>query len=91
MLSDSRCSSTLGQPDSTLVASSGGNIRRVIADGAYDGAPVYQAIRDARPIRSPPRIVIPPGKTLLPARQEPHGGSERERHAAEIAARGRMA
>jgi hypothetical protein len=45
----------------------------------------------ARPERSPPRIVIPPGKASIPARQEPHGGSERERHAAEIAARGRMA
>ena len=74
-----------------LVASSGGHIRAVIADGAYDGAPVYQAIRAARPERSPPRIVIPPGKTSIPARQEPHGGSERERHAAQIAARGRMA
>jgi hypothetical protein len=74
-----------------LVASSGGHIRAVIADGAYDGAPVYQAIRAARPERSPPRIVIPPGKTSIPARHEPHGGSERERHAAQIAARGRMA
>ena len=44
-----------------LVASSGGNISAVIADGAYDGAPVYQAIRTARPSRSPPRINIPPG------------------------------
>jgi len=34
-----------------LVANSGGNIRCVIADGAYEGAPVYQAIRDARPGR----------------------------------------
>jgi len=74
-----------------LVASSGGNIRAVIADGAYDGAPVYQAIRTARPSRSPPRIIIPPGKASLPAKGEPHGGSERERHCAEIAARGRMA
>jgi hypothetical protein len=61
-----------------LVASSGGDIRTVIADGAYDGAPVYQAIRAARPGRSPPRIVIPPGKASMPAKGEPHGGSERE-------------
>jgi hypothetical protein len=73
-----------------LLASSGGNIRAVIADGAYDGAPVYEAIRAARPERSPPRIVIPPGKTSIPARQEPHGGSERKRHAAQIAAHERM-
>ena len=74
-----------------LVASSGGNIRRVIADGAYHGAPVYQAIRAARPERSPPKIVIPPGKASIPEKGQPHGGTERERHAAEIAKRGRMA
>jgi hypothetical protein len=74
-----------------LVANSGGSIRTVIADGAYDGTPVYQVIRAARPGRSPPKIVIPPGKASIPDKDEPHGGSERERHAAEIAARGRMA
>ena len=74
-----------------LVANSGGNIGRVIADGAYDGAPTYEAIREARPVRSPPKIVIPPGKSSIPTKGEPHGGTERERHAAEIAARGRMA
>jgi hypothetical protein len=73
-----------------LVANSGSNIRTVIADGAYDGTPVYQAIRAARPSRSPPKIVIPPGKSSIPAKGEPHGGTERERHAAEIALRGRM-
>jgi hypothetical protein len=74
-----------------LVANSGGNIRSVIADGAYDGAPVYEAIRGARPPNSPSKIVIPPGKSSIPEKDEPHGGTERERHAAEIAARGRMA
>jgi hypothetical protein len=48
-------------------------------------------IRDAKPGRSPPKIVIPPGKLSIPDKDEPHGGSERERHAAEIAANGRMA
>lgn len=74
-----------------LVASSGGNIRSVIADGTYDGEPVYKAVRAARPARSRPRIVIPPGKLSIPAKGEPHGGSERERHAAEIARHGRIA
>jgi hypothetical protein len=74
-----------------LVANSGGNIRSVIADGAYDGAPVYQAIRAARPRPSPPKIVIPPRLSSIPDKGQPHGGTERERHAAEIAARGRMA
>ena len=75
----------------TLVANSGGRIRSVIADGAYDGAPVYQAIRAARPERSPPKIVVPPARNSIPDKDQPHGGTERERHAAEIAARGRMA
>ena len=74
-----------------LVADSGGRIRAVIADGAYDGAPVYQAIRAARPDRSPPKIIIPPARNSIPDKDQPHGGTERERHAAEIAARGRMA
>ncbi len=73
-----------------LVANAGGNIRAVIADGAYDGEPVYQAIRAVRPARSPPRIIIPPSKPSIPAKGEAHGGSERERHAAEISRRGRI-
>lgn len=73
-----------------LVAGSGGNIRRVIADGAYDGAPVTDAIRAARPAKSPPKIVIPPPARSIPPPGAPHGGTERERHVAEIAAHGRM-
>jgi hypothetical protein len=68
-----------------------GDIRSMIADGACDGAPAYEAIRAARPKGSPAKIIIPPGKPSIPAKGEPHGGTERERHAAEIAARGRMA
>jgi hypothetical protein len=48
-----------------FVVNSGGKIRTVIADGAYDGAPSCQAIRAARPDRSPPRIVIPPGRSAM--------------------------
>ena len=74
-----------------LVARSGGNIRSVTDDGPYDGEPVYQAIRSARRARSPPKIVTPPGKSSIPEKGLPHGGSERARHAAEIARHGRMA
>ncbi|MEO1495343.1 MAG: IS5 family transposase [Pseudomonadota bacterium] len=73
-----------------LVAGSGGQIRRVIADGAYDGQPVADAIRAARPTKSPPKIVIPPSAKSIPPPGQEHGGSERERHSAEIAASGRM-
>lgn len=74
-----------------LVEASGGNIRAVIADGAYDGEPTYAAIRAARPVRSPPRIIIPPREPSIPNKGQPHGGSERERHAADIARQGRIA
>ncbi|MEM9814143.1 MAG: transposase, partial [Pseudomonadota bacterium] len=43
-----------------LVASAGGRIRTVIADGANDGEPTYEAIRGTRPAASSPKIVIPP-------------------------------
>ena len=74
-----------------LVAGSGGYIRRVFADGAYDGAPVTEAIRVARPPRSPPKIIVPPQKQSIPPPGQAHSGTERECHAAEIAAHGRMA
>ena len=74
-----------------LVGHAGGQIRSVTADGAYDGASVYDAIRAARPPRSPPKITIPPAARSIPDPGSPHGGSERERQAAVIAARGRMA
>ena len=74
-----------------LVAASGGNIRTVIADGAYDGEPTYNAIRAARPTGSPPKIVIPLKAPSIPDKGDPHGGSERKRHTAEIARHGRMA
>lgn len=74
-----------------LVANCGGNIGSVIADRAHDGAPVYEAIRAARLTRSPPKDRHPPGRSSIPAKGEPHGRTERERHAAKIALRGRMA
>jgi len=74
-----------------LVEHAGGRIRSVIADGAYDGAPTFDAIRSARPPRSPPKVVIPPHAPSIPSPGAAHGGTERERHASEIAGHGRMA
>lgn len=73
-----------------LIVDSGGRIRSVTADGAYDCAPVHAAIRLARPKCSPPKIVIPPPRNYIPPPDQAHGGSTREGHAAEIAAHGRM-
>ena len=84
---DDTADATMAGP---LVAGSGGMIRRVFADGAYDGEPMTKAIREARPPNSPPEIIIPPRATSIPPPDTPHGGSEREHHAAEIASKGRM-
>ena len=72
---DDTADATMAGP---LVAGSGGMIRRVFADGAYDGEPVTKAIREARPPNSPPEIIIPPRATSIPPPDTPHGGSERE-------------
>ena len=85
---DDTADATMAGP---LVAGSGGMIRRVFADGPYDGEPVTKAIREARPPNSPPEIIIPPRATSIPPPDTPHGGSEREHHAAEIAAQRRQA
>jgi len=74
-----------------LVAASGGQIKRVFADGAYDGDPVTEAIQSVRPEGSPPKIITPPRKDSIPPPGQAHGGSERECHAAEIAKHGRIA
>ena len=58
---DDTADATMAGP---LVAGSGGMIRRVFADGAYDGEPVTKAIREARPPNSPPEIIIPPRATI---------------------------
>lgn len=73
-----------------LVASSGGHIRREIADGACDGGPAYDAVRAARPSASPPRIVIPTHRPSIPGSRAGCGWSERELHALWIAVAGRM-
>jgi len=61
----------------------------VIADGADDGALISAAIRAARPPRSAPKIVVPPSAPSIPTRGVAHGGTERGRHTAPIAAHGR--
>lgn len=61
-------------------------IASVIADGAYDHAATYQAIRDRQP-DAPPDVVIPPRATAVGSGAD----TQRDRHIAVIAARGRMA
>ena len=56
-----------------------------MADGAYDGEPVYQAVLDTQPNA---HVVIPPHKSAVCSER---GDSQRDRHIQTIAQEGRMA
>lgn len=96
-----------------LVASAGGRIRTVIAplsvckanacravDGAYDGAPVYDAIRRARPPRSRPaggwpgrrttdEGCVPMPRPLSSGSSTPAGTGSQQEHSVHSAGKGR--
>jgi hypothetical protein len=65
-------------------------IASVAADGAYDGAPVYQAIADHQP-NPPPDVVIPPRASAVPSTEDAEARSQHDRHIRLIAEKGRMA
>ncbi len=67
-----------------------GQIASVIADGAYDGEPVYAAAA-ARQRDPPPDVVIPPRASAVPSSDDPERQSPRDRHIRLIAEKGRMA
>ncbi|MGI9504963.1 MAG: transposase [Geminicoccaceae bacterium] len=66
-----------------------GKSRRLFADGAYDGDPVYETVRryqaDAEPM-----IIVPPRRTAEPSGNV-DGPTERDRHIKMIREHGRMA
>jgi Transposase DDE domain len=62
-------------------------IAKVTADGAYDGAPTYETIAAHG---DDIEVVIPPRSTAVPS-GEPGSPTQRDRHLAMIAERGRMA
>jgi hypothetical protein len=62
-------------------------IIQVTADGAYDGAPTYQTIAAHG---DEIEVVIPPRSTAVPS-SEPDPPTQRDRHLAMIAERGRLA
>ena len=67
-----------------------GEIASVVADGAYDGEPVYQAIAGHQP-DPPPDIVIPPGASAVLSTENAEAQSQRDRHIRIITEKGRMA
>jgi hypothetical protein len=75
---------------SALLEAIEGEIASVTADGAYDGAPVYQAIAGHQP-DPVPDIIIPPRASAVPSTESAEAPSQRDHHIRLIAEKGRMA
>jgi transposase len=65
-----------------------GEIASVMADGAYDGEPVYRAIAARQP-QAPPSIVVPPRRSAVLSPQADTDPSQRDAHIRLIQEQGR--
>ena len=72
-----------------LLVQTESTIASVIADGAYDGDPMYAAVAARQP-DPPPDVVIPPRASAVASTADPAKQSPRDRHIRLIAERGRM-
>src|SRR5215203_1907508 len=66
-----------------------GAIASVIADGAYDGEPVYRAVSERQP-DPPAAVVIPPRASAVPSPTAGTTPTQRDRHIRMIREKGRM-
>src|SRR5215207_7483688 len=73
-----------------LLEQVGGEIASVMADGAYNGEPVYRAIAARQP-QAPPSIVIPPRRSAVLSSQADTDPSQRDSHIRHIQEQGRSA
>ena len=87
MLTDGHADDAAQVPD--LLRQSESAIASLIADGAYDGQPVYQAAAVQQPGR-PPDVIIPPRTSAVPSTADPDKQSPRDHHIRLMAERGRM-
>jgi hypothetical protein len=62
-----------------LLEATEGEIAFVMADGAYDGEAVYQAIASHQP-DPPPDVFIPPRASAVPSTENAEAQSQRDRH-----------
>jgi transposase len=62
-------------------------IASVTADGAYDGAPTYEVVAAHG---ADIEVIIPPPVTAVPSAEAAHNPSQRDKHIASIADRGRL-
>jgi len=74
---------------SPLLAQIPGPLGAVIADGAYDGEPVYRAVAE-RQSDPPVAVVIPPRLTAVPSTNAETTPSQRDRHIQLIRGKGRL-
>ena len=65
-----------------------GTLASVMADGAYDGAPVYCAMAERQP-QPPPTVIIPPRVTAVPSSAINTAPSRRDPHMEVIQKKGR--
>ena len=65
-----------------------GELASVLADGAYDGEPVYRAVAERQP-EPPPAVIIPPRVTAVPGPLADIAPSLRDQHIQVIHERGR--
>ncbi len=72
-----------------LLAQITGPIASVIADGAYDGEPVYRAVAERQP-DPPAAVVVPPRATAVPSPTAETAPTQRDRHIRMIREKGRM-
>lgn len=66
-----------------------GPVSRFLADGAYDGTPTSDLLKAH--FGEAVEVIIPPPKPAVPSPQSMRDPSQRDRHIAEIHARGRLA
>ena len=74
---------------SPLLAQITGPIASVIADGAYDGEPVYRAVAERQP-DPPAAVVIPPRATAVPSPTAGTAPTQRDGHVQMIRDKGRL-
>ena len=81
-----------GDPDqvSDILAQIDGPVGRFMADGAYDGEPVYDAVKRHSP-GPVTKVVIPPRKTAVLSSEIDEEQTDRDRHILDFEAKGRMA
>ncbi len=64
-----------------------GPVTVFLADGAYDGDPVYHAVADRHPNAA---VIIPPRGTAVPGKTAEIAPTQRDHHIQQIAEKGRM-